>query len=67
MRTSRAVPRLVLVLFPATAAFADEDSATRIGASRGAIKPFAGALQGQLSIAVHPVIERNASLMNRPR
>jgi len=43
---------LVLALCPATAAFADEDLAARIGASREAIKSFAGALQKQLKSAM---------------
>ena len=52
MRTSPAVLVLVLALCPATAAFADEDLAARIGASREAIKSFAGALQKQLKSAM---------------
>ena len=43
---------LVITLFPATAPFADEDLAARIGASRDAIKSFAGALQKQLKSAM---------------
>ena len=49
MRTSPAGLVLVLALCPATATFADEDLAARIGASREAIKSFAGALQKQLT------------------
>ena len=52
MRTSPAVLVFVLALCPATAAFADEDLAARIGASREAIKSFAGALQKQLKSAM---------------
>ena len=52
MRTSPAVLVLALALCPATAAFADEDLAARIGASREAIKSFAGALQKQLKSAM---------------
>ena len=52
MRVSPGVLVLVLTLCPATAAFADEDLAARIGASREAIKSFAGALQKQLSTAM---------------
>ena len=52
MRVSPAVLVLVLSLCPATAAFADEDLAARIGASREAIKSFAGALQKQLKSAM---------------
>lgn len=52
MRTSPVVLVLLLALCPATAAFADEDLAARIGASREAIKSFAGALQKQLKSAM---------------
>ena len=52
MRTSPAVLVLVLALFPATVPFADEDLAARVGASREAIKSFAGALQKQLKSAM---------------
>ncbi len=52
MRTFPRLLVLALVLFPATAAFADEDLARRIEASREAIKSFAGALQGQLMSAM---------------
>ena len=52
MRTSPAVLVLLIALFPATAPFADEDLAARIGASREAIKSFAGALQTQLKSAM---------------
>ena len=43
---------LVLVLCPAAAALADEDLATRIGASRAAIQSFAGALRERLMSAM---------------
>ena len=52
MRASPTVLVLVLTLCPATATFADDDLATRIGTSREAIKSFAGALQKQLSSAM---------------
>ena len=52
MRASPAVLVLVLALCPVTAAFADEDLAACIGASRETIKSFAGALQKQLSSAM---------------
>ena len=52
MRASPTVLVLVLTLCPATAAFADEDLAARIGASREAIKSFAGSLQKQLKSAM---------------
>ena len=52
MRASPAVLALVLAICPATAAFADDDMATRIGASREAIKSFAGALQKKLKSAM---------------
>ena len=52
MRAFPAILVLVIALFPATATFADEDPAARIGASREAIKSFAGALQGRLSAAM---------------
>lgn len=51
MRASPAVLVLAFVLGPPTAAFAD-DLAAHVGASREAIKSFAGALQGQLSSAM---------------
>ena len=43
---------MAVALCGATAAFADEDLAARIGASREAIKSFAGALQEQLVSAM---------------
>ena len=43
---------MAVALCGATAAFADEDLAARIGASREAIKSFAGALQEQLRSAM---------------
>ena len=52
MRASPVVLVLVLTLCPSTAPFADEDLAERIGASRQAIKSFAGALQKQLKSAM---------------
>ena len=52
MRASPAVLVLVLALCPATAAFADEDLAARIGVSREAITSFAGVLQKQLKSAM---------------
>ena len=52
MRASPTVLVLVITLCPATAPFADEDLAARIGASRQAIKSFAGALQTQLKSAM---------------
>ena len=52
MRASPIVLVLVITLCPATAPFADEDLAARIGASRQAIKSFAGALQKQLKSAL---------------
>ena len=52
MRASPALLVLVLALCPATVAFADEDLAERTGASREAIKSFAGALQEQLKSAM---------------
>ena len=52
MRASPAVLALVLAICPATAAFADDDMATRIGASREAIKSFAGTLQEKLKSAM---------------
>ena len=52
MRASPTVLVLVLALCPATATFADDDLAARIGASREAIKSFAGALQNQLKSAM---------------
>ena len=52
MRASPILLVLVLTLCPATATFADEDLASRIGASREAIKSFAGALQMRLKSAM---------------
>ena len=52
MRASPAVAVLVLALCSPAAPFANEDLAARIGASREAIKSFAGALQGRLSSAM---------------
>ena len=52
MRTFPAIVVLAIALFPDTATFADEDLAARTGASREAIKSFAGALQGRLSSAM---------------
>ena len=54
MRASPTLPVLLLVvaLCPATAVFADEDLTARIGASREAIKSFAGALQKRLKSAM---------------
>ena len=52
MRASPAVLVLVLTLCPAAVAFANEDLAARIGASRETIKSFAGALQKQLKSAM---------------
>ena len=48
MRAFPTVIVMAIALCNATGAFADEDLATRIGASREAIKSFAGALQEQL-------------------
>ena len=52
MHTFPTLLGLALVLFPATAAFADEDLAKRIDGSQEAIKSFAGALQEQLMSAM---------------
>ena len=51
MRASLNVIAMAITLCNATAAFADEDLAARIDASREAIKSFAGALQEQLMSA----------------
>ena len=52
MRASLTAIAMAIALCSATAAFADEDLAARIGASRNAIKSFAGALQEQLKSAM---------------
>ena len=52
MRAFPAVTAMAVALCTATAASADEVLATRIGASRAAIKSFAGALQEQLMSAM---------------
>ena len=52
MRAAPTLLVLVLALCPATAMFADEDLTTGIGASREAIRSFAGALQTRLKSAM---------------
>ena len=52
MRASPIMLVLLIALCPATATFADEDLTERIGASREAIKSFAGALQMRLKSAM---------------
>ena len=52
MRASPTVIAMAIALCHATAAFADDDLAARIGDSREAIKSFAGALQEQLMSAM---------------
>lgn len=52
MRASLAVIVMAIALCNASVAFADDDLAARVGASRAAIKSFAGALQEQLKSAM---------------
>ena len=52
MRAPLTAIAMAVALCTATAAFADDDLAARIGASRAAIKSFAGALQEQLMSAM---------------
>ena len=52
LRAPVTVIAIAVALCNATAAFADEDLAARIGAGREAIKSFAGALQEQLKSAM---------------
>ena len=52
MRATLAAMMMGIALSNATAAFAHEDLAARVGASREAIKSFAGALQEQLKSAM---------------
>ena len=52
MRAALTMIAMAITLSSATAAFAGEDLETRIGASREAIKSFAGALQEQLRSAM---------------
>ena len=55
---------MAVALCNATVAFADEDLAARIAASREAIKSFGGALQEQLKSAVRP---RRSKCATSPR
>ena len=52
MRSFPTAVAMVVALCNVTAAFAHEDLAARVGASREALKPFAGALQEQLMSAM---------------